>query len=86
MGFSVAVALVEVEKIERPLMLLPAVPGIDAEWKRLVVRACRTGRASSPRSSGRRDESSFGRAYLTFNTGVFGRYGVEVPEPASVAS
>src|SRR5271155_4829957 len=38
LGFTIAVALAEVEKIERILTLLPDAPGVYGEWKRLVVR------------------------------------------------
>src|ERR1700688_2350197 len=38
LGFSVAVALGEVEKIERLLTFLPDAPAMYGEWKRLVVQ------------------------------------------------
>jgi hypothetical protein len=38
LGFSIAVTLAEVSKIEEALMLLPDSAAIDEEWKRLVVR------------------------------------------------
>jgi predicted nucleic acid-binding protein len=38
LGFSVALALGEMEKIERFLTLLPDLPAVYEEWKRLVVQ------------------------------------------------
>ena len=38
LGFTVALTLGEVTKIERVLTLLPESPAIYAEWKRLVVQ------------------------------------------------
>jgi predicted nucleic acid-binding protein len=38
MGVSAATALVEVEKIERAMELMPDTPAIYGEWKRLVVQ------------------------------------------------
>src|ERR1700733_10001486 len=38
LGFSVELALGELEKIERFLTVLPDSPAIYGEWKRLVVR------------------------------------------------
>jgi len=38
LGFSGALALAELEKIERFLTVLPDSPAVYAEWKRLVVR------------------------------------------------
>ena len=38
LGFSVAVALVGLEKIECFLTVLPDVRAVYAEWKRLIVR------------------------------------------------
>ena len=37
-GFSIAATLTEVQKIERFLFLLPDLPAVYAEWKRLVVK------------------------------------------------
>jgi predicted nucleic acid-binding protein len=38
LGFSVALALGEIEKIERFLAVLPDSPTVYGEWKRLVVK------------------------------------------------
>src|SRR5258708_17477173 len=37
LGFSVSLALGELEKIERFLTILPDSPSVYAEWKRLIV-------------------------------------------------
>lgn len=38
LGFSISLALTEVEKIERTLTLLPDSPATYSEWKRLVIK------------------------------------------------
>jgi predicted nucleic acid-binding protein len=38
LGFSVALVMAEIEKIERFLTLLPDSPAVYGEWKRLVVQ------------------------------------------------
>jgi hypothetical protein len=80
MGFSVAVAVVEIKEIQRALMLLPDAPGILCG---LGGTACRRGMRAR---GARLVAGSFGRRVLTLDTGDFGGYGVEVLEPASVAS
>jgi hypothetical protein len=42
LGFSVALVLSEVGKIERLLTLLPDSPAVYSEWKRLVESASKT--------------------------------------------
>ncbi len=38
LGLPVSMALGEIDKIERALVLLPDIPAIYAEWRRLVVK------------------------------------------------
>ena len=49
LGFSPALALEEVGKIEQALMLLPEAPAIYGEWKRLVIHTmCWAARCMTP--------------------------------------
>jgi len=86
LGFSVAEALIEVEKIEAALILLPDMPSIFAEWKRLVVvHAVRGVKVHDARLVAAMNVHAV-RRILTFDAGDFVRYGVEVLDPASVLS
>lgn len=86
MGFSAAAALTEIEKIEHALVLLPDVPGIYAEWKRLVVRHTMQGVKVHDARLVAAMNVHFVQRILTFDLDDFARYGVEVLAPASVAS
>jgi predicted nucleic acid-binding protein len=84
MGFTVALTLGEVEKIERILTLLPESPATYEEWKRLVI-------AHNVLGSKVHDTKLVAvmnvhglRKILTFNTDDFNRYQVEVLHPASL--
>ena len=85
LGFSVATALAEVEKIERFLSLLPDTPAIYEEWKRLVTQY---GVIGSKVHDARLVAAMLVhrvRRILTFNTDDFIRYRVEVLHPAAIA-
>jgi predicted nucleic acid-binding protein len=58
LGFSVGLALREVEKIERILTLLPDSPVTYEEWKRLVLRHAVMGSKVHDARLGRRNERS----------------------------
>lgn len=86
LGFSVVLALAEVNKIERALTLLPDVPAMYGEWKRLVVQHGVQGvRVHDTRLVAAMNVHNVPRI-LTFDAGDFGRYGVEVVLPAAVLS
>lgn len=86
LGFSGAVTLSEVEKIEAALELLPDTPAIYAEWKRLVIHHGVMGaKVHDARLVAAMTVYGIGRL-LTFNAGDFTRYGIEVLQPASVLS
>jgi predicted nucleic acid-binding protein len=86
LGFSVALALAEVEKIERVLTLLPDIPAMYGEWKRLVVQHRVLGvKVHDARLAAAMNVHNV-RRILTFDTGDFARYGLEVLQPSSVLS
>ena len=86
LGFSVALAVAEIEKIERALTLLPDVPAIYSEWKRLVVQHGVLGvKVHDARLVAAMNVHAV-RRLLTFDVGDFTRYGVEVLQPSSVLS
>lgn len=86
LGFSVARALAEVEKIERALTLLPDLPAMYGEWKRLVVQNGVQGvKVHDARLVAAMNVHNV-RRILTFDTGDFARYGVDVLQPSSVLS
>lgn len=86
LGFSAALALGEVEKIERALSFLPDPPAIYGEWKRLVVRHGVLGvKVHDARLVAAMNVHGIGRI-LTFNADDFTRYGVEVLHPSSLLS
>src|SRR5712691_4449425 len=86
LGFSVAVAAAEVAKIERILVLLPDTPAIYHEWKRLVVQHQVIGSKVHDARLVAAMLVHRVRRILTFNTGNFVRYGVELLHPAAVAA
>lgn len=84
LGFSAAVTLAEVEKIEGAFELLPDTPPIYAEWKSLVVRHGVVGvKVHDARLVAAMNVHGV-RRLLTFNAGDFARYGIEVVQPAVV--
>jgi len=83
-GFSVSLALREVEKIENILALLPDTPETYAEWKRLVVKHGVMGvKVHDARLVAIMNVHNIDRL-LTFNGGDFVRYGIKVVDPASL--
>ena len=86
LGFSVALALAEVEKIERVLTLLPDIPAMYGEWKRLVVQHGVLGvKVHDARLTAAMNVHKV-RRILTFDASDFARYGIEVLQPSSVLS
>ena len=84
MGVTTAVALGEVEKIERAMELLPDSPAMYGEWKRLVVRHGVQGvKVHDARLVAAMNVHGVGRI-LTFNADDFTRYGIEVVHPSSL--
>src|ERR1700733_14204933 len=82
LGFSVSLALAEIEKIERVLTLLRDSAAIYPEWKRLVVKHSVLGsKVHDARLVAAMNVHRIGRI-LTFNTGDFARYGIEVLLPS----
>jgi predicted nucleic acid-binding protein len=84
LGFSVALALGELEKIERFLTVLPDVPAVYGEWKRLIVRHGVLGsKVHDARLVATMNVHGI-RRILTFNTDDFKRYNVEAIHPSSL--
>jgi predicted nucleic acid-binding protein len=84
LGFSVAVALAEVQKIERFLKILPDSPAIYAERKRLVVEHCVLGSKVHDAKLVAAMNVQRIRRILTFNVEDFTRYAVEAIHPTSL--
>jgi predicted nucleic acid-binding protein len=84
LGLSVAVALGEVEKIERVLTFLPDAPAMYGEWKRLVVQHSVLGTKVHDARLVAAMNIHGVRRILTFDSGDFVRYGVEVVHPSSL--
>jgi predicted nucleic acid-binding protein len=86
LGFSVAAAAAEVDKIERILILLPDIPSLYCEWKRLVVQHSVIGtKVHDARLAAAMRTHRIPRI-LTFNLDDFIRFGVEVLHPAAIAT
>jgi predicted nucleic acid-binding protein len=86
LGFSVAIAAAEVEKIESILALLPDTPSLYGHWKRLVVQHRVIGsKVHDARLVAAMSAHRVPRI-LTFNTDDFARYGVEVLHPAAITA
>ncbi len=86
LGFSPAFALGEVRKIEAALTLLPDSPAAYEEWKRLVAAHAVSGvKVHDARLAALMNVHGV-RRILTFNTGDFGRFGVEAVHPSSVVA
>ena len=86
LGFSIAMVIAEVEKIETALELLPDSPAMYAEWKRLVARHRVIGAKVHDARLVAAMNTSGVRRLLTFNAADFVRYGIEVLQPANVLS
>ena len=86
LGFSVALALVEMEKIERFLTVLPDSPAAYGEWKRLVVRHKVIGSKVHDAKLVAAMNVNGVRRILTFNTEDFARYEIEAIHPSSLLS
>src|SRR5450432_2413623 len=85
-GFSVALALGELEKIERLLALLPDSPAVYGEWKRLVIKHGVLGSKVHDAKLVAAMNVHGVRRILTFNVGDFARYQIEAIHPASLVS
>jgi predicted nucleic acid-binding protein len=86
LGFTSALALAEVGKIERILTLLPDAPATYSEWKHLVVQHGVIGsKVHDARLVAAMNVHGVHRI-LTFNTSDFTRYGIEVLHPTSLTS
>ena len=84
LGFSVHLAIKEVEKIERSMALLPDAPEIYLEWKRLVTRHQVLGsKVHDARLVATMIVHGIGRI-LTFNGRDFARYNIEVLTPKAI--
>jgi predicted nucleic acid-binding protein len=84
LGFSVALTLSEVGKIEQALTLLPDSPAAYAEWKRLVVAHGVLGSKVHDTKLVAVMNVHGVRKILTFNTADFTRYEIETLHPASL--
>lgn len=84
LGFSVALALGELEKIERFLTVLPDGPAVYAEWKRLVIQHSVLGSKVHDAKLIATMKVHGIRRILTFNAEDFVRYDVEVLHPSTL--
>jgi predicted nucleic acid-binding protein len=86
LGFSVALTLSEVGKIEQALTLLPESPAAYGEWKRLVVAHGVLGSKVHDTKLVAAMNVHGVRKILTFNTADFTRYEIEALHPSSLLS
>jgi len=85
LGLTVAVATSEVDHVERVFSLLPDHPAIYGHWKRLVATQGVIGnQVYDARLVAAMAVHRVSRI-LTFNTGDFLRYGIEVIHPSAVS-
>jgi predicted nucleic acid-binding protein len=85
LGLAVVAAVAALGHIERAFAMLPDDPGIYGHWKRLVTMHRVIGnRVYDARLVAAMTVHGVGRI-LTFNTGDFVRYGIEVIEPSAVS-
>ncbi len=85
LGLSPATAAVEIDRIERVFALLPDHPAIYEHWKRLVATHGVIGnQVYDARLVAAMMVHGVGRI-LTFNTGDFTRYGIEIIHPLAVS-
>jgi predicted nucleic acid-binding protein len=85
-GFSAAVAVTEVEKIEAAFELLPDTPALYAEWRGLVLRHGVIGAKVHDARLVAAMKVHGVRRLLTFNAADFTRYPTEVLQPETVLS
>lgn len=86
LGFSSAFALGEVGKIETVLALLPDSPAVYEEWNCLVATYAVSGaKVHDARFVATMNVHGV-RRILTFNTGDFARFDIEVLHPSAVAA
>ena len=84
LGLTVAVAALALDHIERVFALLPDHPGVYDHWKRLVATHGVIGsQVYDARLVAAMTVHGVGRI-LTFNTGDFARYQIEVIHPSTV--
>lgn len=84
LGLSVVRAEAEITEIEETLTLLPDVPAIYAEWRRLVTQHAVLGTKVHDARLVAAMIVHGVRRILTFNASDFARYGVEVIEPTAM--
>jgi predicted nucleic acid-binding protein len=84
LGFSIAMTLSEVEKIERFLTVLPESPATYGEWKRLVVMHSVLGSKVHDTKLVAVMNVYGVRKILTFNTDDFTRYEIEAVNPTDI--
>jgi predicted nucleic acid-binding protein len=84
LGFSIGLALGELEKIERFLTVLPDSPAVYGEWKRLVLRHGVLGSKVHDAKLVATMNVHGVRRVLTFNTEDFSRYDIEAVHPSEV--
>jgi len=85
LGLTVAVAVSAVDHIERVFTLLPDHPAIYDHWKRLVATHGVIGSQVYDARLVAAMTVHGVRRILTFNTGDFTRYGIEVIHPSAVS-
>lgn len=86
LGVSLALALGEIEKIERFLTVLPDSPAVYGEWKRLVVQHGVLGSKVHDAKLVATMNVHGIRRIPTFNTEDFRRYDIEAVHPLSLLS
>ncbi|MGA3189669.1 MAG: type II toxin-antitoxin system VapC family toxin [Bryobacteraceae bacterium] len=86
LGFSVAAAMAEIEKIGQFLEFLPDSEAVYTEWKRLVLAHSVVGSKVHDAKLVAAMNAHGVRRILTFNAGDFGRYDVEAIHPAVLLS
>jgi len=84
LGFSIAMTLSEVEKIESFLTVLPESPATYGEWKRLVVMHSVLGSKVHDTKLVAVMNVYGVRKILTFNTDDFTRYEIEAVNPTDI--
>jgi predicted nucleic acid-binding protein len=85
LGLPPAIVFAEIDRIERVFALLPDHPAIYEHWKRLVATHGVIGnQVYDARLVAAMLAHGVGRI-LTFNTGDFARYGIEVIHPSAVS-
>lgn len=86
LGLAIPEVLVEVEKIESLLMLLPDTPAVYAEWKRIIEDHNVSGVQVHDARSVAPMKTHGVINLLTFDVGDFSRYtGIEVTHPKAIA-